>query len=76
MSMTHASTTDHAKRAKQGLLIGASLFVVGAVGELLGHSFMSLPDWAGTVLLDAVVLGALVALLSVFVFGIVLPLVE
>lgn len=74
--MTHASATDHAKRAKQGFLVGAGLFVPGALGELLGHTVVSLPGWGEAVLFDAVVAGTLVALLSVFLFGIVLPLVE
>ena len=52
------------------------LFVVGALGELLAHTVLTLPEWEQTLLLDAVILGTLVALLSVFVFGIVLPLVE
>lgn len=74
--MTHAKSTDHAKRAKQGFLAGAVLFVAGAVGELLGHTYLTLPGWGEAVLFGAVVLGTLVALVSVFVFGIALPLVE
>lgn len=74
--MTHASTTDYSKRAKQGFLAGAGLFLAGAVGELFGHTYLSLPGWGEAVLLDAIVLGTLSALVSVFVFGIILPLVE
>ncbi|PSQ58205.1 MAG: hypothetical protein BRD23_07480 [Halobacteriales archaeon SW_9_67_25] len=67
---------DYAKRARQGFLVGAVLFVVGALGELLAHTVVTLPEREQTLLLDAVILGTLVALLGVFVFGIVLPLVE
>ncbi len=74
--MGHTSSIDYAKRAKQGFLAGACLFLVGALGEVLGHTVVTLPEWEQTLLLDAVILGTLVALLSVLVFGIVLPLVE
>jgi len=74
--MGHTSSIDYAKRAKQGFLAGAGLFLVGALGEVLGHTVVTLPEWEQTLLFDAVVVGTLVALLSVLVFGIVLPLVE
>jgi len=74
--MGHVQSTDYAKRAKQGFLAGTCLFLVGALGELLAHTYVSLPAWEETLLFDAIVLGTLIALLSVLVFGIVLPLAE
>ena len=42
--MSHGQNSrslDHAKIAKSGFLAGLGLFVVGAVGELAGHSAAS-----------------------------------
>lgn len=73
--MSHSSSVDYARRAKQGVILGFCLFVAGAVGEFVGHSYLtSLPGWEQTLLFDAMVLGILVALLSLIVFGVVLPL--
>ncbi len=75
--MGHSNSINHAKRAKQGFLVGFTLFAVGAIGELLGHTlYNELPGWEQTLLFDAVVLGILIALFAPIVFGIVLPLTE
>jgi hydrogenase/urease accessory protein HupE len=73
--MSHSSAVDYARRAKQGVILGVCLFGAGAVGEFLGHSYLNnLPGWEQTLLFDAMALGILVALLSLLIFGVVLPL--
>lgn len=75
--MSQATAMDHAKRAKQGFLVGVGLFVLGGIGEIADHAlFHGLPGWGQTLLFDAEVAGVLVALLAPLVFGIVLPLTE
>ncbi|GAB3685473.1 hypothetical protein GCM10028857_16040 [Salinarchaeum chitinilyticum] len=75
--MHTGSSMDYARLAKGGFLLGAGLFVVGALGELIGHAvFGSLPAWEATLFFDMVVLGVVIGLLSPFVFGIFLPLVD
>ncbi len=75
--MSHASSIDYAKRARQGFFLGAGLFVVGVLGEALGHSVLGgLPAWEQRLLFDAEVLGVLIGLIVPLVFGIVLPLTE
>lgn len=75
--MGTSSPTAHAKRAKQGFLVGVVLFAVGALGEMVGHAvFGGLPGWEQALLFDAEVVGILVALIVPLVFGIVLPLTE
>lgn len=68
---------DYPTVTKRAFLLGVALFLVGAVGELVGHAvFGTLPGWEETLLLNAEILGVLVALLAPVVFGIVLPLTE
>jgi hydrogenase/urease accessory protein HupE len=68
---------DHAKRAKQGFLLGVGLFAVGALGEIVGHAlYAELPGWEQTLLFNAEAVGILLALLAPLVFGVVLPLTE
>jgi hypothetical protein len=68
---------DSARLTKRGVFAGLALFLVGAVGELVGHAVLGgLPGWESTLLFDAEVLGIVVAFLSVFVFGIAVPLTE
>jgi hydrogenase/urease accessory protein HupE len=75
--MGTSSSIAHAKRAKQGFLVGVVLFAVGALGEMVGHAVIGeLPGWEQTLLFDAEVVGILVALIVPLVFGIVLPLIE
>ena len=75
--MGHTTSMNHAKRAKQGFLLGVGLFLFGSIGEVVGHSLSTeLPAWEQTLLFDAVVLGTLIALLAPLMFGIVLPLTE
>ena len=75
--MGHSSSTNYARRAKQGLLIGAALFAIGAIGEIAGHAVLGgMPGWTETLLLDAEILGVVVGLFSPLVFGVALPLID
>lgn len=66
---------DYAKRSKQGFWLGIAMFVLGSVGEIGGHMlYGSLPGWENMLLTDMIALGIVVAFLSFFVVGIVLPL--
>jgi hypothetical protein len=68
---------DTERLTKGGVLLGLAMFALGAGGELVGHAlYGTLPGWENALLFDAEVLGILVAVLSVFVFGIVVPLTE
>jgi hypothetical protein len=73
----NSRSLDHAKIAKTGFLAGLGLFVVGAVGELAGHSAASsMSETLESVLLMLEVLGVAVAFFVPVVFGAVLPLAE
>lgn len=75
--MAHQTSLDHAFLAKAGFLLGVTLFVMGAGGELIGHGmYGSLPGWETTLFFDLEVIGLLISLFSPFLFGIFLPLVE
>lgn len=66
---------DTDRLVKLGFALGLSLFAVGAGGELIGHAlYGTLPAWENTLFFDAEVLGIATAFLSVFVFGIAVPL--
>jgi hypothetical protein len=68
---------DYGTLAKRGFLLGVALFAVGFLGQFaLSAGGARVPTWERTLLFDAEVLGVLVALLSPFVFGVVLPLTE
>ena len=68
---------DYPTVNKRAFLLGVGLFLVGLVGELVGHAYFApLPAWEQTVLVSAEGLGVLIALLAPIIFGIVLPLTE
>lgn len=68
---------DYATIAKHGFLIGAGLFLVGALGELAGHALVAeIPAWSEQLLFSVMILGVVTALLIPIVFGAVLPLTE
>lgn len=68
---------DSVSLTKRGFALGLTLFLVGAIGELLGHGVLGgIPAWENTLLFEMEVLGILVAFLSVAVFGVVVPLTE
>jgi len=76
-STSTSAQIDYAFYAKAGFLLGVTLFVVGAGGELVGTAFFgSLPAWETTLLFDLEVLGILLGLFAPLTFGIVLPLTE
>ena len=75
--MARARSVDHVRLAKLGFLLGLTLFLVGAGGELLGHAlYGSLPAWEDTLLFDLEAVGLVVGFVSPFLFGIALPLLE
>ena len=68
---------DYSRAVKTGVVIGGLLLVGGFLGESVGH--MLYTDVTGTldVLFTAMeVIGIVVAVIAVFVFGIALPLTE
>ncbi|OYR38400.1 hypothetical protein DJ82_12570 [Halorubrum sp. Ib24] len=66
---------DYSKATKRSVLLGVCLFLTGAVGKAIIHAGgLQVPGWEETLLLDLEFLGTAVALLSPFVFGILLPL--
>jgi hypothetical protein len=68
---------DYGRIAKLGFFAGVAMFVIGAVGEKLGHSVVTgMPAVADQLFLSLEIVGVLVGLLVPLVFGIALPLVE
>ncbi|QLD85281.1 hypothetical protein HWV23_05915 [Natronomonas halophila] len=68
---------DYGRIAKLGFFAGAAMFIIGAVGGVIGRSLAAgMPDVAGQLFISLEVVGVLVGLLVPLVFGIVLPLVE
>jgi hypothetical protein len=68
---------DYPTVTKRVFLFGASLFVLGFIGEAAGQTYFGpLPGWEETLLLTFETLGIVIALLAPLVFGIVLPLTE
>lgn len=68
---------DYGRLTKYGFALGVALFVCGAAGSAIGPAVAGpLPGWERTLLVDGEVAGILVAFVSVFGFGIVLPLTE
>ena len=68
---------DYPKLTKQSFLFGVALFVAGVFGESLIHSLgLEVPGWEQNLLFGIEAVGVLVALLSPFVFGILLALTE
>ncbi|MFA9515681.1 hypothetical protein ACERIT_00420 [Halopenitus sp. H-Gu1] len=68
---------NYQKLTKRSVLLGLTLFVIGALGELTLHTVgLQVPGWEELLLFDIEILGIVIALLSPFVFGIFLPLTE
>lgn len=68
---------DYPTMAKRGFFVGLALFLVGALGGLVGPAVAGpLPQWEATLLFDLEVLGLLVGFFSPMLFGVVLPLTE
>jgi len=68
---------NYGRLTKRSVLLGVSLVLIGALGELLVNAVgISIPGWEATLLLGIEELGVLITLLAPFVFGIALPLTE
>ncbi|ELZ30409.1 hypothetical protein C474_11371 [Halogeometricum pallidum JCM 14848] len=68
---------DYPRLTKLGIGSGLTLFAVGALGLLVAPAIVGpLPAWEQSLLFDAEALGVVITLLSPFVFGIMLPLIE
>ncbi len=68
---------DYPTVTKRAFLVGVTLFLVGGIGELVGHAYFgSLPGWEEALLFNAELLGVLIALFAPIIFGVVLPLTE
>lgn len=68
---------DYSRLTKLSFLFGLGMFVVGEIGEFgIQKAGMSIPAWEHSLLMTMAAIGIVVALLSPFVFGIVLPLTE
>ncbi|RDI71639.1 DUF7860 family protein [Halopelagius longus] len=75
--MGQYGSLDYPRMTKLGVALGLSLFAVGAAGNMVVPAlFGPLPGWEQTLLFDAEAVGVALTLLSPFVFGIALPLVE
>ena len=68
---------DYPTLIKRSFLFGIGLFVLGELGEFASTAAgMPVPGWEHTMLMYAAGIGVLIALLSPFIFGIILPLTE
>jgi hypothetical protein len=68
---------DYPTLTKRAFALGVALFLIGAIGELtVNRAGLSVPQWEQTLLFDLEILGIAIALISPFVFGILLPLTE
>lgn len=75
--MANGMSIDYEAYTKYGFGLGAALFVAGAIGATVGPTvFGELPSWEWTILFDAMVAGIVIGFVSVFGFGIALPLME
>lgn len=68
---------DYAFLTRAGFSLGLGLLALGAAGEILGHAlFGSLPAWENTLFTYAEGIGIVIGFFSVWIFGVVLPLIE
>ena len=68
---------DYSRTTKRGMALGAALFTVGVLGEVVGSAlFGPLPAWEHTLFVDLEALGLVLLLFVPFVFGVALPLTE
>jgi hypothetical protein len=68
---------DYTAMTKYGFLLGLTLFGLGIGGEAVGSALLGpLPGWEHTLFLYSEGVGILTGFLSVFIFGIFLPLTE
>lgn len=75
--MARYGDLDYGWLTKYGFGLGVALFVLGALGAVVGPAlFGPLPGWEETLFTDSEIAGIVIAFLSVMLFGIVLPLTE
>lgn len=75
--MGRYGTVTYGALAKASFLLGLGLFVLGSIGEFIGHAYLGgLPPWEDTVIFGTEVAGTVTGFFSPFVFGIFLPLTE
>ncbi|PSQ02505.1 hypothetical protein BRC94_02110 [Halobacteriales archaeon QS_5_70_17] len=75
--MGRYESIDYAAYAKWGFLLGAGLFLFGALGGTLAPAVVgSLGPLAKQAFVDAEILGILLGLFAPLVFGVALPLIE
>lgn len=68
---------DYPKLTKRGFLLGLTMLLVGAAGEVFLPALVGpLPPWEDALLLDLEMIGLVVAFFSPVVFGFALPLTE
>ena len=68
---------DYPELTRLGFGLGLALFVVGVLGEIALPAVAGpLPGWERTLFFDFEALGVALALISPFVFGVLLPLTE
>ncbi|WP_418280853.1 hypothetical protein [Halorubrum sp. DTA98] len=73
---SHGRELDYSRMTKAGVFIGVALFLVGVVAEYGLHATGSATETLDAVFLTMELSGPLIAVLSVFVFAIALPLIE
>ena len=75
--MAQTRTYDQGTVTKYSFLTAVGLFVVGVLGEVvLPLAVGGLPGWEQTLFADLEAVGIVLALFSVFGFGILWPLLE
>lgn len=73
---THGRGTDYARLTKLGVLAGVALFLIGLISEYGLRAVDAMTGTLDSVFITMEFAGPVVALLSVLVFGIALPLTE
>lgn len=75
--MGHKPARNYAHGTKYGVTLGMIMLLFGVLGQLIAPRIQgSLPDWELSIFIWISGGGILVVLLSVFLFGVVLPLTE
>ncbi|WP_267163894.1 DUF7860 family protein [Halovenus salina] len=75
--MAQYGTMDYARLAKAGFLVGAALFLSGALGGVIAPGLQGeIPGWEQSLFLYSEVIGTVVGFFSPLVFGVVMPLLD